>query len=31
MSGVNDFRFTDGAAYERFMGRWTRAVAPRAG
>lgn len=26
MSGVDDFRFTDGAAYERFMGPWTRAV-----
>ena len=23
---MDDFRFTDGAAYERFMGRWTRAV-----
>jgi len=23
----NEFRFTDGAAYERFMGPWTRAVA----
>ena len=22
----NEFRFTDGAAYERFMGPWTRAV-----
>ena len=23
------FRFVDGAAYERFIGRWSRAVAPR--
>ena len=25
MTGT-DFRFTEGAAYERFMGPWTRAV-----